>query len=147
MDMKKNLPRIILITIVIISLFFIVKEWAKEREKQEAGQGPFMDWVKELVMEPYLPAIRRINEDKGSSFQGDLLTRGVLLEYPVVLFYLKEDEEQAYVTESDYARLLVLEGSDEDRKAIKEGDLEYGEDAMHLEQSMENELLKENERY
>lgn len=147
MDMKKNLPRIILITIVIISLFFIVKEWAKEREKQEAGQGPFMDWVKELVMEPYLPAIRRINEDKGSSFQGDLLTRGVLLEYPVVLFYLKEDEEQAYVTESDYARLLVLEGSDEDRKAIKEGDLEYGEDAMHLEQSMEKELLKENERY
>lgn len=147
MDMKKNLPRIILITIVIISLFFMVKEWAEEREKQEAGQGPFMDWVKELVMEPYLPAIRRINEDKGSSFQGDLLTRGVLWEYPVVLFYLKEDEEQAYVTESDYARLLVLEGSDEDRRAIKEGDLEYGEDAMHLEQSMENELLKENERY
>ena len=133
MDMKKNLPRIILITIVIISLFFMVKEWAEEREKQEAGQGPFMDWVKELVMEPYLPAIRRINEDKGSSFQGDLLTRGVLLEYPVVLFYLKEDEEQAYVTESDYARLLVLEGSDEDRRAIKEGDLEYGEDALHPE--------------
>lgn len=106
-----------------------------------------LDWAENLVMEPYLPAIRRMNGDGGGSFQGDLLTRGVLLEYPVFLFYLEEGEEQESVTESDYARLLVLEGSDEDRKSIQEGDLEYGEDAMHLEQSMENELLKENERY
>lgn len=147
MDMKKNIPRIILITIVIISFFFILKEWVKEEDKQKAGQGPLLEWAEDLVMEPYLPAIRRMNEDGGGSFQGDLLTKGVLLEYPVFLFYLEAEEEQENVTESDYARLLVLEGSDEDRKAIKEGGLEYGEDAMHLEQSMEKELLKENERY
>ena len=103
--------------------------------------------VKELVMEPYLPAICRMNEDKAGTFQGDLVTRGVLLEYPVFLFYLQSEDEQESVTESDYARLLVLEGSDEDYKSINEGDLEYGEDAMHLEQSLEKELLKENERY
>ena len=147
MDMKKNIPRIILITIVIISFFFILKEWVKEEDKQKTGQGPLLEWAEDLVMEPYLPAIRRMNEDGGGSFQGDLLTKGVLLEYPVFLFYLEAEEEQENVTESDYARLLVLEGSDEDRKAIKEGGLEYGEDAMHLEQSMEKELLKENERY
>lgn len=147
MDIKKNIPRIALITLVIISVFFMLTEWMKQEEKKEKGQGPFLDWVKELVMEPYLPVIRRMNEDRGGSFQGDLLTRGVLLEYPVFLFCLETDDAQENVTESDYARLLVLEGSDEDRKSIHEGDLEYGEDAMHLEQSLENELLKENERY
>lgn len=147
MDIKKNIPRIALITLVIISVFFMLTEWMKQEEKKEKGQGPFLDWVKELVMEPYLPAIRRMNEDRGGSFQGDLLTRGVLLEYPVFLFCLETDGAQENVTESDYARLLVLEGSDEDRKSIHEGGLEYGEDAMHLEQSLEQELLKENERY
>lgn len=147
MDIKKKIPRIILITLVTISLFFVLKEWVREEEKREKGQGPFSDWVEELVMEPYLPVISRMNEGKDSTFQGDMITRGVLLEYPVILFYLEEADDQEYVTESDYARLLVLEGSDEDRKSIDEGDLEYGDDAMHLEQSMENELLKENERY
>lgn len=147
MDIKKKIPRIILITLVIVSLFFVLKEWVREEEKREKGQGPFSGWVEELVMEPYLPVISRMNEGKDSAFQGDMITRGVLLEYPVILFYLEEADDQEYVTESDYARLLVLEGSDEDRKSIDEGDLEYGDDAMHLEQSMENELLKENERY
>lgn len=147
MDIKKKIPRIILITLVTVSLFFVLKEWVREEEKREKGQGPFSDWVEELVMEPYLPVISRMNEGKDSAFQGDMITRGVLLEYPVILFYLEEADDQEYVTESDYARLLVLEGSDEDRKSIDEGDLEYGDDAMHLEQSMENELLKENERY
>lgn len=147
MDIKKRIPRIILITLVTVSLFFVLKEWVREEEKREKGQGPFSDWVEELVMEPYLPVISRMNEGKDSAFQGDMITRGVLLEYPVILFYLEEADDQEYVTESDYARLLVLEGSDEDRKSIDEGDLEYGDDAMHLEQSMENELLKENERY
>lgn len=147
MDIKKKIPRIILITIVIISLFFVLKEWVREEEKKEKGQGPLLDWVKELVMEPYLPVISRMNEGKSSAFRGDMITRGALLEYPVFLFYLEKTDDQEYVTESDYARLLVLEGSDEDRKSIEEGDLEYGDDAMHLEQSVENELLKENERY
>lgn len=146
MDIKKNIPRIILITIVLVSAFFMLKEWAKEEEEQEPGQGLLLEWVQGLVIEPYLPVIRRMNEDKGGAFQGDLLTRGLLLEYPVFLYCLEEDIQED-VTESDYARLLVLEGSDEDRKAIREGDLEYGEDAMHLEQSLEKELLIENERY
>ena len=147
MDIKKKIPRIILIILVTISLFFVMKEWGQEKEKTEKGQGALLDWVKEMVMEPYLPVISRMNEGKSSAFQGDVITKGVLLEYPVFLFYLEEADNQEYVTESDYARLLVLEGSDEDRKSIDEGDLEYGDDAMHLEQGMENELLKENERY
>lgn len=111
MDIKKNIPRIILIAIVTISAFFILQEWVREEEgkESEAGQGPLLGWMEELVMEPYLPAIRRMNEDKDSAYQGDLLTRGVLLEYPVFLFYLGTEDKQEDVTESDYARLLVLE--------------------------------------
>ena len=55
------------------------------------------------------------------------------------------DEETA--AESDYARLLMLEGSDEDRKSISEEELEYDENAMHLEQSLADAMLAENGMY
>ncbi len=46
--------------------------------------------------------------------------------------------------ESDYAQLLLLEGTDENRKDISEGSLEYGEDAIHLDKSLEEAFLEEN---
>lgn len=51
------------------------------------------------------------------------------------------------MTESDYAILLLPEGSDEDRRGLPEEALEYGDDAMHLEKNMESAFLEENERY
>ena len=41
----------------------------------------------------------------------------------------------------------MLEGSDEDNKAIAQEDLEYDENAMHLEQGLADALLEENGMY
>lgn len=133
----------ILIALVIISLCFGGIELVREREKKEKGDFPLR--MDELWMEPYLPGICRMFEKTSFRAEGDLLERGLLAQYPALLFLLENG--RAGVTESDYARLLLPEGSDEDRKGVPEEALDYESDAMHLEGSMESALMEENERY
>ncbi len=134
----------ILITIVIISVGFgAVELWRGREKKTEASV--LHGLVEELVMEPYLPGIRRMSETERRASK-DGFWRGALLSpYPGLLYALENGEES--VTESDYARLLLPEGSDEDYKGLAEDALEYGEDAMHLEKNLESAFFKENERY
>ena len=75
-----------------------------------------------------------------------LLEWFVLENVPVFLYSMEQPEEydKDSLKESDYAQLLLLEGSDENRKGIEEGSLEYGEDAIHLDKSLEEAFLKEN---
>lgn len=136
--------KIILIALVIIALGFGCAELWREREKKEEV-STLHGIMEELVMEPYLPGIRRMSETD-SRGSGDGFLRGALLApYPGLLYALENGEDG--VTESDYARLLLPEGSDEDYKGLPEEALEYGDDAMHLEKNLESAFLKENERY
>ena len=72
-----------------------------------------------------------MNQGTGEQIAGDLQDRLLLAEYPVFLYKMEAQEEDIFSAESDYDRLMMLEGSDEDNKAIAEGELEYGEDAMN----------------
>lgn len=133
----------ILIAIVIISLFLGAMEFVREREKKEPVS--LFSQMTGFLMEPYLPGIRRMCEGDFVPAGEDFFERGVLARYPALLFLAENG--RGNVTESDYARLLLPEGSDEDRKGVPDEALEYEEDAMHLEGSMESALLEENNRY
>lgn len=146
MDMKRKILKIIIITIVILSAFFMVSELLQKQDNQEKGQEPIIGVLQDWMMEPYLPGIRRLYEGNGEG-SSSIWMKGLLSEYPVMLYALTMEGESENVTESDYARLLMLEGTDEERKGIGEEALEYGEDAMHLEKSMEDALLAENGMY
>lgn len=115
------------------------------RERERRGAESLRPWAADLLMEPYLPGIRRMTEGDPLTAGGDFLEKGLLAQYPALLFLLENG--RAGVTESDYARLLLPEGSDEDRKGVPEEALDYGEDAMHMEKTMEAALKEENERY
>lgn len=96
-------------------------------------------------MEPYLPGIRGMTEGKRHTSGKSFWRKALLFPYPGLIYALENGEDG--VTESDYDRLLLTEGSDEDRKGLPDEALEYGDDAMHLERSMESAILEENERY
>lgn len=116
----------------------------REREKK-AGPSALRGIAEAWVMEPYLPGVRRMYEGSRELSEEGVLMKGLFSQYPGLLFAWENGEEG--VTESDYARLLLPEGSDEDHKGLPEEALEYGDDAMHLEKSLESALLKENESY
>lgn len=136
--------KIILIAVVIISAAFGCAELWREREK--TAEAPVLyGIVSEMVMEPYLPGIRGMCEPESGASEEGLWRRALLAQFPGLLYALDNGEEG--VTESDYARLLLTEGNDEDHKGLPEEALEYEDDAMHLEKNMETALLEENERY
>lgn len=133
----------ILIAIVILSLCFGAMEFVREREKKEPVN--LFSQAAGFLMEPYLPGIRRMCEGDFVTAGEDFFERGILARYPALLFFMENG--RGSVTESDYARLLLPEGSDEDRKGVPDEALEYEADAMHLEGSMESAIKKENECY
>ncbi len=133
----------ILIALVIISLCFGGVELVREREKKE--KVSFLPRMGGFWMDTYLPGICRMFEGNSVEAGGDIFERGLLVQYPALLFLLENGS--VGVTENDYARLLLPEGSDEDRKGVPEEALDYEDDAMHLEGSLESALKEENERY
>ena len=139
--------RLIIITLVIISVFFILTEIMETAQRKEDGGKTFPGWLQSVMMEPYLPGLHRMNGGTKNQVGGDHRNRWMLAGLPVFLYEMENDGEDAFAQESDYARLLMLEGSDEDKKAIAEGDLEYDENAMHLEQGLADALLAENGMY
>lgn len=147
MDMKKKFIRLILITVVTISVFFILSELLETFDERDDSDGLITGRMQDLMMEPYLPAIRMMRHETTDSAAGDIYDKWILSEYPVLLYCAKEGQGSETTAESDYARLLMMEGSDEERKAISEDGLEYDESAMHLEQSLADALLAENGMY
>ena len=136
-----------IITLVIISVFFILSEVVETAQGQEENGKAFPGWLQGMMTEPYLPGIHRMNRGTGELIAGDIKNRWLLGEYPVFLYKMEMAGEDGFAAESDYARLMMLEGSDEDKKAIAQEDLEYDDDAMHLEQGLADALLAENGMY
>lgn len=139
--------RLIMIALVIISAFFILMEIMGSIQKREGGEKSFPGWLQGVIMEPYLPGLHRMNGGTEGQIAGDIRNRWLLAQYPVFLYKIEKGEEEEIAAESDYARLMMLEGSDEDNRAIAEEDLEYDENAMHLEQGLADAMLAENGMY
>ena len=146
MDMKNKLLKIILITFVIVSVLFILSE-IMETQSEENDDRVLLGWIQDIMMEPYLPAVRMMQKSSANKITIDIYDGWILAEYPVFLYGMETGQSGETAAESDYARLIMMEGSDEDRKGISEGDLEYDESAMHLEQSLADAMLKENGMY
>ncbi len=149
MDMKKKIPGLIIIAIVILSVFFVLAEIldAGGGQEKEGGEGVLAAWLQEMMMEPYLPAIRMMQGGEMNRITSDIYNGWILAEYPVLLYGAGRGQAEDTAAESDYARLMMMEGSDEERKAIAEDGLEYDESAMHLERGLEEALLAENGGY
>ena len=116
---------------------------AKTQEKEETGK--LQAWFEQSVQNVWLPGLTVLRPEQRKA--GDsLLDRLVLKNLPVFLYSMEQPGEYdaEAVKESDYAQLLLLEGTDENRKDIAEGSLEYGDDAIHLDKSLEEAFLAEN---
>ncbi len=148
MDMKKLIVKIIIITIVMITAVSILLEAVQGRKKPDR-ESAIVHMLENSIMNLYLPGVQATRDsDQKNAKENKLWTEAVLFHFPVFLYSMQEqDEESEQITESDYAALLLLEGSDEERKNIEEGGLEYEEDSMHLDEGTQNALLEENGMY
>lgn len=144
----RGILRILLIILCIMTVVSFVGELTSDpdldSEKSTALNG-IQKWFEQSLMDIWLPGMSFLQSGQ-INYDYNLLDRMVLENYPVLLFAAgvpAEYNSQA-LKESDYDELVLLEGSDEEKKGIDEADLEYGDDAIHLDKGLEDALLAEN---
>ncbi|MCM1086971.1 MAG: stage II sporulation protein P [Muribaculaceae bacterium] len=144
----RGILRILLLILCVMAVFSIFWEFYQGFRKEEAQDNPgLQSWLEQSVMDLWMPGTAVLWEGRKNNTY-NLLDRLVLENFPVLLFGLEWPGEYDSLArgESDYEELLILEGSDENRKEIAEGSLEYEEDAIHLDKGLENAFLTENEQ-
>ena len=142
----RGILRILLLVLCLMAGVAFLQELyhgVKAQEKEDGGR--LQAWLEQSVLNVWTPGLA-VLETERRKVDHSLLEWFVLENVPVFLYSMEQPEEydKDSLKESDYAQLLLLEGSDENRKGIEEGSLEYGEDAIHLDKSLEEAFLKEN---
>lgn len=142
----RGILRIVLIVVCLVAGCALLKELYQDMESREHSENSSLQrWIERSVTNVWMPGV---NVWQKEIQQNDYnpLERLVLENFPVMLYSMEQPGEYPLeaLQESSYEELLILEGSDEDRKGIDEASLEYEEDAIHLDKSLEEAFLAEN---
>lgn len=121
--------------------------------KDKTGESPFWGkaavWVQGQINRTYLPVFAFMEEEAGIHKDAAGLLRDViLLQMPIYKY--SEEQAQAEISiedENTFDMLIREEGTDEDRKGLEAGALEYEEDALHIDGDLEKAMREENESY
>lgn len=142
----RGILRILLIVLCIMAgVAFLQELYQSAKAQEKEGEGRLQAWLEQTVQNVWMPGLTVLQPGQRNA-DYTLLDRLVLENMPVFLYSMEQPEEydKDAMKESDYAQLLLLEGTDENRKDISEGSLEYGDDAIHLDKSLEEAFLAEN---
>lgn len=142
----RGILRILLLVLCLMAgAAFLQELYHGVKAREKADESRLQEWLEQSVLNVWTPGLTALQTEQ-RKVDYSLLERFVLENVPVFLYSMEQPEEydKDALKESDYAQLLLLEGSDENRKGIEEGSLEYGEDAIHLDKSLEEAFLKEN---
>lgn len=142
----RGILRILLLVLCIMAgVAFLQELYRSAKAREEEGGDRLHAWLEQSVQNIWLPGLTVLQPEQRKA-DYSLLDRLVLENVPVFLYSMEQPEEydKDALKESDYAQLLLLEGTDENRKDIAEGSLEYEEDAIHLDKSLEEAFLAEN---
>lgn len=115
-----------------------------ESEKQK-----IIVWMEEKIERTYLPVFAFVESETGIHKKPDrLIEEWMFSAIPVFKYSAgRENGHTSTEDEETYELLIRREGSDEERKAVEEGSLEYEDDAMHIDGDLQNAMLKENNRH
>lgn len=142
----RGILRILLLVLCIMAgAAFLQELYRSAKAREDEGGDRFHAWLEQSVQNIWLPGLAVLQPEQRKA-DYSLLDRLIIENVPVFLYSMEQPEEydKDALKESDYAQLLLLEGTDENRKDIAEGSLEYGEDAIHLDKSLEEAFLAEN---
>lgn len=124
----------------------LLQELYRNLQDGASDQENFLqDWMEDIVTATWMPSFGWWQEPAGTAV-GSPFDRLVAENFPVLLYNMEQTEIQTTaIQESDYEELVLLEGTDENRKGLDEEALDYGDDAIHLDLNLENALLTENQ--
>lgn len=124
----------------------VYSSFSVDRKEKDFGiQEKAADWLRKQMMETYMPVFAFMEEETGIGSSMDLIKPLIAAQLPI--YGYSEEQAKGYVSiedEDTYDLLIRQEGSDEERKDIEGGSLEYGDDALHIDGDLERAMEEEN---
>lgn len=117
-----------------------------EEETDSNWIGKVIVWLEEAATQTYLPVFAFVENETGIQKEPQQLLKDLFLSELAVYKYseVQGGERVSVEDEDTYEQLIRQEGSDEERKAVEDGSLEYEDDALHIHGDLQNAMLKEN---
>lgn len=143
----RGILRISLSILCIMAVMSFLREiYRAFQTTEKEGEGRMQQWLEQSVMDVWMPGASSLGSER-NNYSYNLIDRLIMDNFPVLLYSMEQPTEYDIFAskESSYEELLLLEGTDEDKKEIDGESLEYGEDAIHLDKSLEEAFLTENE--
>lgn len=122
---------------------------AGDRSGESRIWGKAAVWIQGQINRTYLPVFAFLEEETGIHKNPLDLLEGILLSQAPVYKYSEEMAKlQISIEDEDtYDMLIRQEGTDEERKGVEEGSLEYGDDALHIDGDLEKAMMEENNSF
>lgn len=108
-------------------------------------------WLQGQLLKTYMPVFAFVEGETGiagpkeAAGIGKLLGVAVSSQLPLYGYSEKQAEEGVSTEDEDtYDMLVRQEGTDEERKEVEDGSLEYDDDALHIDGDLERAMMEEN---
>ena len=145
---KINILKWSIILLLIITLVMVVyngvKEYSPGGDPVKLFYHEFRESLKDQMSISFMPILSFPDHNRANGLYAYLETA---LQKQIVFLYLGEQElkkEPAIEDEQTRDILARMEGRDEDHKNISENELDYAEDALHIDENILQSFLQEN---
>ena len=122
---------------------------AKDKTGESRFWGRTAVWIQKQINRTYLPVFAFMEEETGIHKDAEEFLRDViLLQMPIYKYSEEQAQVQISIEDEDTFDMLIREeGTDEDRKGLEDGALEYEEDALHIDSDLEKAMKEENDSF
>lgn len=148
---KRMLRRIMVAGLLIVTLLATginaTVSYLKMEKVQKPQENGFLVALQDRMQVQYFPMLAFIQE--GEKVETALSMEGWLAKEMPLYAYCMELEDQELFVEDEMTtqKLLEKEGTDEENKNIGEEALDYDENALHIEDSLMQQMEQENSQY
>lgn len=147
----EKIKKIIIACVIFAGFICMLADYLKKTETKESKEGSFWksmgNEICRNIEKSYflLPSFLQEGKDAVNSFH--FIEQAMADAMPLYSYALNSESKDKTEDESMAEIIMKQEGADEDTKNIEESHLDYGEDALHIENSMMEEMQKENSKY
>lgn len=134
-------------TVILCALFSVFS--TKDKKGESRFWGKAAAWMQRQMNSAYLPIFAFMEEESQIHKNPLELLEGIMLSQSPIYRYSEEQARRQVCIEDEdtYDLLIRQEGTDEERKGVEDGSLEYGDDALHIDGNLEEAMREENNAY
>lgn len=144
---KKAVRRVLLIIAIVTFISVFIINFPRDAEPEKNGFGEkAVGWMQRQISRTYMPVFTFVEGETGIGADLTGIFGEMLLScMPVYEYSEKMAGENISIEDEDtYDLLIRQEGTDEERKGVEDGSLEYGSDALHIDGDLQKAMMEEN---